>query len=156
VVPDRSWKGTAVPLEGTYVPGTWEMAADQVARFEASDGVDGGELNGAPCIILTTKGARTGAIRKSPLVRVTDGHRYAALGSMGGAPTSPNWVHNLRSHPLCELQDGAVRKDYLAREVTGDERTEWWARATEAWPPYDEYQARTERVIPVFVLDPVE
>jgi deazaflavin-dependent oxidoreductase (nitroreductase family) len=145
-----------MPLEGEYEPSTWDIARDQVELFESTNGAKGTVLNGAPCIILTNVGAKTGKLRKNPLIRVTDGTNYAVLGSMGGAPTSPNWVTNIRTNPLVELQDGPVKKDYLAREVDGDERTEWWARATEAWPAYDEYQAKTTRVIPVFVLTPVD
>lgn len=145
-----------MPLEGEYEPGTWDLARDQVELYESTNGAKGTVLNGAPCIILTNVGAKTGKLRKNPLIRVTDGTNYAVLGSMGGAPTSPNWVTNLRTNPHVELQDGPVKRDYTAREVSGDERTHWWRLATEAWPPYDDYQAKTERVIPVFVLEPLD
>ena len=145
-----------MPLEGDYEPSTWDIARDQVELFERTNGAEGTVLNGAPCIILTNVGAKSGKLRKSPLIRVTDGTSYAALGSMGGAPKSPNWVTNLRVNPHVELQDGPVKRDYLAREVSGDERTRWWKLATEAWPAYDTYQTRTERVIPVFVLEPYD
>jgi len=144
-----------MPLEGEYEPSTWDLAREQVELFERTNGAEGQYQNDAFCIILTNRGARSGKIRKSPLIRVTDGTNYAAVGSMGGAPKSPNWVTNLRVNPHVELQDGPVRKDYIAREVAGPERDEWWRTATEAWPAYDDYQARTTRVIPVFVLEPI-
>jgi len=143
-----------MPLTGTYEPSPWEPIAEQVEQYERTDGVEGGEMQGAPCIILTTKGAKSGNLRKTPLIRVTDGTSYVAVGSMGGAPNSPQWVTNLRAHPEVELQDLADRRDYVAREVTGDEKATWWKLSTEAWPAYDEYQTKTERIIPLFVLDP--
>lgn len=143
-----------MPLEGEYEPGTWDVAREQVDLFERTDGAEGQYLNGAHCIILTNRGAKSGKIRKSPLIRVTDGTSYAVVGSMGGAPTSPNWVTNLRSDPHVELQDGSEKHDYTAREITDAERDAWWKIATEAWPAYDDYQSKTDRVIPVFVLEP--
>ena len=143
-----------MPLTGTYEPSPWEPIADQVADYERTDGEEGAEFMGGPCIILTTKGARSGNLRKTPLIRVTDGTSYVVIGSMGGAPNSPQWVTNLRANPLVELQDRAERHDYLAREVTGHEKATWWSLATEVWPAYDEYQTKTERIIPLFVLDP--
>ena len=143
-----------MPLTGTYEPSPWEPIADQVADYERTDGEEGAEFMGGPCIILTTKGAKTGNLRKTPLIRVTDGTSYVVIGSMGGAPNSPQWVTNLRTNPLVELQDRADRRDYVAREVTGDEKARWWSLATEVWPAYDEYQTKTERIIPLFVLDP--
>lgn len=143
-----------MPLSGTYEPSPWEPVAQQVADYERTDGAEGAEFMGGPCIILTSVGAKSGNLRKTPLIRVTDGTSYAVIGSMGGAPTSPQWVTNLRADPNVELQDLADRRDYLAREVTGDEKDRWWKIATEAWPDYDTYQASTDRVIPLFVLDP--
>ena len=142
-----------MPLEGDYEPSTWDIARDQVELFESTNGAEGTVLNGAPCIILTNVGAKSGKLRKSPLIRVTDGTNYAVLCSMGGAPKSPNWVTNIRVHPHVELQDGPVKRDYQAREVSGDERDHWWKLATAAWPPYDDYQAKTEREIQVVVLE---
>ena len=143
-----------MPLDGEYEPSPWEPIAEQVATYESTDGREGAEFMGGPCIIVTSRGAQSGKLRKTPLIRVTDGTSYAVIGSMGGAPTAPQWVHNLRAEPHVELQDLADRRDYTAREVTGDEKAAWWARATEVWPDYDAYQAATERVIPLFVLDP--
>ena len=105
-------------------------------------------------MVLWTRGRTSGHVRKSPVIRVTDGERYAVLGSMGGAPKDPSWVGNLRADPHVTLQDGPVVRDYTARPLEGDERAEWWARAVEAWPPYEEYQTRTDRVIPVILLEP--
>ena len=141
-----------MPLEGEYEPSPWEPIAEQVATYESSGGTEGTELEGQPCIILWTK---SGKVRKTPLMRVTDGERYAVVASMGGAPQHPVWYHNLVAHPAeVALQDGPDLGDYVAREATGDEKAEWWARATEVWPAYDDYQAATDRVIPLFVLEP--
>lgn len=140
--------------EGEYIPSPWKVVADQVAAYEASGGAEGGTLQGKPCIILTTRGGRTGAIRKSPLMRVERDGRYAVVASVGGAPKHPQWYHNIRANPDVRLQDGPTVHDLRAREVTGDEKAQWWARAVAVWPAYDEYQARTPRVISVFVLEP--
>ena len=110
---------------------------------------------GKPVIVVTSRGNKTGKLRKTPLMRVEHDGRYAAVASLGGAPKHPVWYHNLVADPHVELQDGPVKQDMIAREVTGDERAEWWERAVAAYPPYAEYQAKTERVIPVFVLEPV-
>lgn len=141
-------------LRGEYEPSPWDPIAEQVALYERTDGAEGAELSGAPCIILTTVGARSKKLRKTPLIRVTDGTNYLVVGSMGGAPNNPNWVHNLRANRTAELRDGAVVREYSVRELAGDEKAQWWARATEVWPDYDEYQASTDRVIPVFLLEP--
>lgn len=142
-------------LEGTYEPSPWEWVADQVALYESSGGTEGTLLEGQPCIVLWTRGRRTGTIRKSPLMRVTDdAGRYAVVASMGGAPTHPVWYFNLVDDPNVSLQDGAELRDYTARVVEGDEKAEWWARATAVWPSYDEYQSKTDRAIPLAVLEP--
>ncbi len=144
-----------MPLTGEYAPSPSDHARIQAERFEATDGREANTLRGVPIIVLTSVGARTGAIRKTPLMRVEHDGRYAVVASKGGAPTHPVWYHNLVAHPRVELQDGAVKREYDARELTGDERAEWWARAVAVWPDYDAYQERTERLIPVFVLEPV-
>ena len=113
-------------------------------------------LRGVPIIVLTTKGARTGKLRKTPLMRVEHDGEYAVVASLGGAPRHPLWYHNIVAHPRVELQDGAVKREYLAREVDGPERELWWERAVAVWPDYADYQRRTERRIPVFVLGPVD
>lgn len=145
-----------MPLHGEYAPSTSPWAREQAERYEASGGTEATTLQGRPVVVLTSVGARTGLLRKTALMRVEHGGEYAVVASKGGAPDHPVWYHNLRAHPLVELQDGPVRRDYTARELTGDERALWWDRALEVWPPYAEYQAATERLIPVLLLTPVE
>ena len=120
-----------------------------------SGGTDGTEMKGKPVILLTTIGAKTGKIRKTPLMRVEHDGEYAVVASLGGAPKHPVWYHNVKAHPRVELQDGTVTKDYEAREVFGDEKAAWWERAVAAWPDYADYQTKTDRQIPVFVLTPI-
>lgn len=145
-------------LQGEYVPSTAGWVRDQVEKFEASGGAEANTLRGGsdPIVVVTNRGARTGAIRKTPLMRVERDGRYLAVGSLGGAPKNPVWVYNLRAHPEVELQDGAEKKSYVARELTGEERAEWWELAVATWSTYGEYQKRTERVIPLFLLEPVD
>ena len=112
-------------------------------------------MRGLPVVVVTSVGARSGKIRKTPLMRVEHAGRYAAVASQGGAPQHPTWYHNLKAHPEVELQDGPVRKTCTAREVTGQEKAEWWERAVAAFPDYADYQRKTDREIPVFVLEPV-
>jgi deazaflavin-dependent oxidoreductase (nitroreductase family) len=126
---------------------------DQVAEYEGSGGTRGTTLRGLPVVILTNKGVKSGKVRKTPLMRVEHDGRYAVVASQGGAPRHPTWYHNLVADPRVQLQDGPVRRDMVAREVTGDEKAEWWARAVEAFPDYADYQTKTEREIPVFVLE---
>jgi deazaflavin-dependent oxidoreductase (nitroreductase family) len=109
-----------------------------------------------PVVIVTNLGASSGKVRKTPVMRVEHDSRYAVVASQGGAPTHPLWYHNIVAHPLVELQDGPVKRDMIAREIAGDERAEWWDRAVAAYPPYADYQKKTDRQIPVFVLEPVE
>jgi F420H(2)-dependent quinone reductase len=145
-----------MPLEGTYAPGRAQWARKQAEIYEASGGAEAADLRGRPVIVLTSVGAKTRKLRKTALMRVEHDGRYAVVASLGGAPKHPVWYFNLVANPHVELQDGAVKGDYLAHEATGDEKAEWWARALEAWPDYAKYQAKTERAIPVFVLDPIE
>jgi deazaflavin-dependent oxidoreductase (nitroreductase family) len=135
-----------------YVPCVYDEVADQVRRYEATGGAEGFHFEGYPCIVLTTVGARTGFQRKVALIRVEAGGDYCVVGSMGGQPRHPDWVHNLRTNPNVQLQDGPKVFDLVAREVAEDQRSLWWGRAREVYPTYDDYQARTERVIPLFVL----
>jgi deazaflavin-dependent oxidoreductase (nitroreductase family) len=121
----------------------------------ASNGAEGTELKGRPVILLTTIGAKSGKIRKTPLMRVEHDGEYAVVASLGGAPKNPVWYYNIVAHPHVELQDGEVTKDYDSREVFGDEKAVWWERAVATWPDYAEYQTKTDRQIPVFVLTPV-
>ncbi|MFG2093464.1 nitroreductase family deazaflavin-dependent oxidoreductase [Streptomyces sp. NPDC048612] len=143
-----------MPLQGEYEPNPAQWVRDQVELYESSGGTDGTTMRGMPVVILTTRGARSGKIRKSPLMRVEHDGVYAVVASMGGAPRHPVWYHNVVADPRVELQDGPRQRDMTAREVTGAEKALWWGRAVEAFPDYDEYQKKTERQIPVFVLEP--
>jgi F420H(2)-dependent quinone reductase len=137
-----------------YVPSPRDWVRDQVELYERSGGTDGTTLRdtGLPVIIVTHTGNKTGAIRKTPLMRVKDGANYVLVGSMGGAPTHPVWYHNLTADPRAVMiQDGPEPFDAEVREVTGAERDEWWERAVAAYPPYAEYQEKTDRVIPVLI-----
>ncbi|MFJ4697737.1 MULTISPECIES: nitroreductase family deazaflavin-dependent oxidoreductase [unclassified Streptomyces] len=143
-----------MPLSGEYEPSPEKWVREQVAEYEGSGGTRGTEMRGMPVILLTTLGAKSGKIRKTPLMRVEHNGEYAVVASKGGAPEHPVWYYNVKGHPEVELQDGPVRKDYTAREVTGAEKAEWWDRAVEAFPDYADYQKKTDRPIPVFVLTP--
>jgi F420H(2)-dependent quinone reductase len=144
-----------MPLHGDYAPSSSERTRRHVEEYERTGGVSP-QNRGVPIVVLTSVGAKSGRIRKNALMRVEHDGRYAVVASQGGAPQHPNWYHNLASNPHVELQDGADRRDYLARQATGDEKAEWWARAAEVWPDYNAYQKRTSREIPLFVLTPVE
>jgi F420H(2)-dependent quinone reductase len=145
-----------MPVHGEYEPSTQAWVRDQVEEYESSGGTQGTTLRdtGLPVVVITNRGARTGKVRKTPVMRVEHDGRYAAVASRGGAPTHPVWYYNLRENPQVELQDGPRKQDMVAREVTGDERAQWWEWAVAAYPPYAEYQQRTTRQIPVFVLEP--
>ena len=143
-----------MPLKGEYLPSTAEWARTQAETYEATNGAEANTLRGKPVIVLTTVGAKTGGLRKTALMRVEHEGRYAVVASNGGAPKPPVWYYNLLAHPHVELQDGAVKRDYLARELDGAEYNEWWQRAVEVWPDYDNYQKKTDRRIAVFVLEP--
>jgi deazaflavin-dependent oxidoreductase (nitroreductase family) len=146
-----------MPLEGEYEPSPTQWVRDQVELYESSGGTEGTTLRdtGLPVIILTTRGAKSGKIRKTPLMRVEHDGRYAVVASLGGAPKHPVWYYNIKAHPQVELQDGTTHGEYEAREIFGDEKAAWWERAVEAWPDYAEYQQKTDRQIPVFVLTPI-
>ena len=141
-------------LRGEYEPSPWAWVSDQVAEYEASSGQRANTLmdTGLPIIVVTTRGAKTGKVRKSPVMRVEHGGEYALVASKGGAPKNPEWYHNLVTHPDEVLvQDGAEPFAVSVREVGGDEKKEWWERAVIAYPPYAEYQEKTDRQIPLFV-----
>jgi deazaflavin-dependent oxidoreductase (nitroreductase family) len=142
-----------MPLEGEYEPSPAAWVRDQVELYESSGGTQGTTLRDLPVIILTTKGAKSGKIRKTPLMRVEHDGKYAAVASLGGAPKHPVWYFNVLEDPHVELQDGPQKWDLTAREVTGDEKALWWERAVAAYPDYEDYQKKTDRVIPVFVLE---
>jgi deazaflavin-dependent oxidoreductase (nitroreductase family) len=137
-----------------YEPSPSDWVRKQVEEYESSGGTRGTELNGRPVVILTTVGAKSGKIRKSPLMRVEHEGRYAVVASLGGAPKHPVWYYNVLANPQVELQDGPTKQAMVAREVTGDEKALWWERAVATWPDYAEYQKKTTREIPVFVLEP--
>jgi len=145
-----------MPLDGEYAPSTSEWARKQAEAYESSGGTDAPDLRGMPIIVLTSVGAKSGMLRKTALMRVEHDGEYAVVASQGGAPTHPVWYWNLTKTPQVELQDGAEKHDYLAREVTGDEKAVWWERAVAAYPPYADYQTKTERQIPVFLLTRTE
>ncbi|MHA6693602.1 nitroreductase family deazaflavin-dependent oxidoreductase [Homoserinimonas sp. A520] len=144
-----------MPLQGEYAPSTSGWARDQAELYESSGGTEGTTLRGMPVVLLTTVGAKSGKLRKTPLMRVEHGGEYALVASQGGAPKHPVWYFNLLKNPNVELQDGPARGDYTARLVEGDEKPVWWERAVAAFPNYADYQQKTEREIPVFVLTPV-
>jgi len=142
-----------MPLSGEYAPSTSEWARVQAESYEASGGTESAELRGKPIIVLTSIGAKSGLLRKTALMRVEHDGAYAVVASKGGAPDHPVWYWNLSKTPQVELQDGAEKHDYLAREVDGAEYAAWWERAVAAWPDYANYQLKTDRRIPVFVLE---
>lgn len=146
-----------MPIDGEYEPSSWDWVRDQVAEYEASGGERANTLTGTdtPIIVLTTRGAKSGKVRKFALMRVEHDGEYALVASKGGMPEHPGWYHNLVADPSAlMIQDGPEPRDFVAREVTGDEKAEWWARAVAVYPSYAEYQAATDRVIPVFVASP--
>jgi deazaflavin-dependent oxidoreductase (nitroreductase family) len=146
-----------MPLTGEYEPSPSQWVRDQVEAYEASGGAEANTLldTGLPIIIVTTRGNKSGKIRKTPLMRVEHEGSYALVASQGGAPSHPVWYHNLVGDPSAvEIQDGPEPWDAVVREVDGDERAEWWERAVAAYPPYADYQKRTDRVIPVLVASP--
>jgi deazaflavin-dependent oxidoreductase (nitroreductase family) len=145
-----------MPLEGEYEPSSWDWVREQVEEYEASGGQRANTLRdtGLPVVIVTTRGRKSGKIRKFALMRVEHEGEYALVASTGGAPEDPSWAGNLRAEPLVMVQDGPQPNDYIVHEAEGEEREDWWERAVEAFPTYAEYQEKTERVIPVFVASP--
>lgn len=144
-----------MPLSGEYAPSPLDWSREQADTYMKSGGTEGTQLQGKPVILLTTVGAKTGKLRKTPLMRVEHDGQYAIVASLGGAPKNPVWYHNVVKNPRVELQDGTVTGDYDAREVFGDEKAIWCQRAVAVWPDYASYQTKTDRQIPVFVLTPV-
>jgi deazaflavin-dependent oxidoreductase (nitroreductase family) len=141
--------------DGQYEPSPEQWVRDQVELDESSGGTEGTTLRGMPVIVLTTRGAKSGKVRKTPLMRVEHGGSYAVVASQGGAPRHPVWYFNLVADPRVELQDGPVKREMVAREVAGEEKATWWARAVAAYPDYASYQKKTDRQIPVFLVEPV-
>jgi len=144
-----------MPLDGEYEPSTQQWVRDQVELIESSGGTQGNDMRGMPVVVVTNRGAKSGKLRKTPLMRVEHDGLYAIVASQGGAPDHPSWHFNLLAEPVVELQDATLRQDMTARELTGDERAQWWRRAVEAFPPYREYQFKTRREIPVWLLEPL-
>ncbi|MGH3953373.1 MAG: nitroreductase family deazaflavin-dependent oxidoreductase [Mycobacterium sp.] len=144
-----------MPLTGEYEPSGLDWSQKQVTKIIESGTTDGITIADMPVILLTSLGAKSGKLRKIALMRVEHDGEYAIVASLGGAPKNPVWYYNVKENPLVELQDGSTTKEYQAREVFGDEKAPWWDRAVEAYPPYAEYQTKTDRQIPVFVLTPV-
>ncbi|MEE4591449.1 nitroreductase family deazaflavin-dependent oxidoreductase [Streptomyces sp. DSM 41524] len=142
-----------MPLQGEYEPSPEKFVRDQVELIESSGGTEGTTMRGMPVVVLTTLGVKSGKIRKTPLMRVEHDGTYAVVASLGGSPKHPVWYHNIVADPRVELQDGPLRQDMIAREVTGEEKARWWKRAVEAYPDYADYQTKTDRQIPVFVLE---
>lgn len=145
-----------MPLSGDYEPSPAKWVREQVEEIEGSGGTKGTVLQGVPVVVITSVGASSGKLRKNPVMRVEHDGTYAAVASKGGAPENPSWYRNLVDHPRIELQDGPAKGDYVAHQASGEERSLWWSRAIEVWPDYANYQTKTEREIPVFVLEPAE
>ncbi|NPD04679.1 nitroreductase family deazaflavin-dependent oxidoreductase [Nocardioides sp. zg-1308] len=142
-------------LTGTYVPSSAEWVRNQVAEYEASDGERAGTLPGTkyPIVVITSVGSSSGNLRKNPVMRVERDGAYLAVASKGGAPEDPAWADNFRKHPEVELQDEAEKHVYRVRELSGDERADWWQLAVETWSTYASYQEKTDRQIPLFLLE---
>ena len=146
-----------MPLQGEYAPPPdVDWIRDQIETWDRTGGREGTrhKATGLPVVIVVNRGARSGKLHRTPLMRIEEGGRYLAVGSKGGAPQNPGWVNNLRRDPQVEVWDGTERGDFVAREIQGDERSEWWERGVAAYPPYAEYQTRTDRLIPLFLLEP--
>lgn len=145
-------------LEGEYEPSPSDWVREQVEQFEASNGQEANTLMGKPewpIVVITSKGARSGKLRKNPVMRVEKDGVYAAVASKGGTPENPAWFQNFVDHPEVDLQDGSEKHTYRARIAEGDERAEWWERSVAQYAPYAEYQEKTDREIPVFLLERV-
>ncbi len=141
-------------VAGEYEPSPEQWVRDQVELYERTGGAEGDTLRGRKVVVITTRGAKSGKVRKNPLMRVEHGGSYALVASKGGAPEHPTWYFNLVADPAIELQDGPTPQAMTVRLVTGEERAQWWERAVEAWPDYASYQTKTDREIPVFVASP--
>ncbi len=148
-----AWWGGGMTLSGTYEPSPSDWVREQVEKFEASNGQEANTLNGDPIVVITSIGAKSGKLRKNPVMRVERDGTYVAIASKGGAPEQPEWYYNFVEHPEVELQDGAEKHTYTARIAHGEERADWWAHAVATWPTYGEYQKKTDREIPVFLLE---
>jgi F420H(2)-dependent quinone reductase len=156
-VPGRapaSLASAAMIDDAEYVPSAWDWVRKQVDAYESSGGTKGVTLQGVPTVVMTMRGRRSGKVRKAPVMRVEDGGTYAAVASKGGDPAHPGWYLNLLADPEITLQDGPEVREMRARVAEGDERAAWWDRAVAVWPAYEDYQKRTDRQIPVVLLEP--
>ena len=144
-------------IEGEYEPSSQAWVREQVEQFEASNGAEANTLRGGPdpIVVITSIGAKSGKVRKNPVMRVERDGKYLAVASKGGAPENPDWYANLVTHREADLQDGPVKKSYRVRVLDGEERADWWKYAVETWPTYGEYQKKTDRAIPLFLLEPI-
>jgi F420H(2)-dependent quinone reductase len=147
--------GAGMPLNGEFELSPTGWVRDQTEKILETGTTDSVDIKGRPVVLITTRGAKSGKLRKVPLMRVEHDGVYAIVASLGGAPKNPVWYYNVKADPRVELQDGTVAKDYVAREVTGDEKATWWKRAVATYADYEDYQRKTDRQIPVFVLEPV-
>jgi deazaflavin-dependent oxidoreductase (nitroreductase family) len=145
-------------LQGEYVPSKAEWVRDQVDQFEATEGAEANTLPGTdyPIVVITSRGAKSGNLRKNPVMRVERDGVYVAVASKGGADDNPEWYYNFVAHPEVDLQDGAVKKTYRVERVEGEERADLWQLAVDTWSTYAEYQKKTDREIPVFKLTPID
>lgn len=143
-------------LTGEYVPSSAEWVRDNVELFESTNGAEGNTMNGDPIVVITSVGSRSGSLRKNPVMRVEKDGKYVAVASKGGAPDNPSWFANFVAHPEVELQDGPEKHTYRARQLEGEEREKWWEHAVSTWPTYGEYQRKTDRQIPVFLLERID
>jgi F420H(2)-dependent quinone reductase len=141
-------------INGDYEPSPEKWVRDQVATYESTGGAEANTLRGVPIVVVASLGAKSGKVRKNPVMRVEHEGTYALVASKGGAPNHPTWYYNLLEHPTIELQDGPQPRDYSVRLADGEERALWWKRAVEVWPAYADYQTKTDREIPVFVAEP--
>ena len=141
-------------FDGEYEPSPEQWVRDQVATYESSGGTEGTTMQGVPVVVVTSKGAKSGKLRKNPVMRVEHDGAYALVASKGGAPSHPVWYHNMVATPEVDLQDGPQVQHMPVRIVTGEERVAWWDRAVEIWPAYADYQSKTDREIPVFLAEP--
>ncbi len=145
-------------LQGEYVPSKQQWVRDQVAAYEESGGQRANTLRDSddPIVVITSRGAKSGVLRKNPVMRVERDGKYLAVASMGGSPDNPEWFYNFVANPEVDLQDGPEAKAYRARRLDGDERVDWWAYAVQTWPTYGKYQEKTDREIPIFLLEEID
>jgi deazaflavin-dependent oxidoreductase (nitroreductase family) len=158
MAPTVIWLPKVVTLQGVYEPSAAQWVREQVEQYEKSGGTEANVLRGRPewpIVVITSRGHRSGKLRKNPVMRVEKDGVYAAIASQGGAPDHPTWYHNFVADPHVDVQDGPEPKEYVARLAEGEERAEWWERAVAQYAPYAEYQKKTDREIPVFLLEPV-